>query len=166
MPGWGLIVERNSGWGERAQWQAEVVGHVDGTREQALEEPRVRATEHARSQSSVRLCRHGDAFPVTRSSGWSDRHSRWSVAELVRDSEAEREAAARRQEEKARGAGRPLPLPKPPGPAPPPRIRTSRGTPTYPTGLPGSAGTTFPRAGNAASYGRVATLRTCSSPPP
>ncbi|MFJ3922700.1 hypothetical protein [Streptomyces sp. NPDC090022] len=90
MARWGLIVEQNVGY-ERRMWQARVVGHVDGTREEALAELRRRAEcfdpERPGRVVRRRLYRDRDGFLLVLESKWSAVfHFRFMVAEELYDS--------------------------------------------------------------------------------
>ncbi|MFE2987536.1 hypothetical protein [Streptomyces sp. NPDC059262] len=107
MATWGLIVEMTVGTGERKHMEASVLAHVEGSREEALAELGEwigRYTpEHPRSAKRSRIFRTADGFLLVVDGAWQTFSSRFTVAELVKDSAA------------------PQPQPSPvPSPVPPP----------------------------------------------
>ncbi|MFD7205131.1 hypothetical protein [Streptomyces sp. NPDC059893] len=106
MATWGLIVEMTVGTGERKHMEASVLAHVEGSREEALAELGEcigRYTpEHPRSPKRTRIFRTADGFLLVIDGAWQTFSSRFTVAELVKDSAA------------------PQPVPPPEDPAPPP----------------------------------------------
>ncbi len=93
MPRWGLVVEQNLGFGgQRRMWTADVLGHVDGTREEALEALRVRAETYAPthpfSPRRRRIYREQDGFLLVLDGSWQSFHCRFTVAEQLLDSAA------------------------------------------------------------------------------
>ncbi|WP_328723398.1 hypothetical protein OHT52_30450 [Streptomyces sp. NBC_00247] len=91
MTVWGLIVEQNLGLGGRHRvWSPEVLGQLEGTRDEALAALRVRAEAfrpmHPGSPRRRVLYRHGDGFLLVLTGAWQDFHCRFSVAELLSDS--------------------------------------------------------------------------------
>ncbi|WP_406109006.1 hypothetical protein OG698_40085 [Streptomyces sp. NBC_01003] len=92
MATWGLIVEMTVGTGERKHMEASVLGHVEGSREQALAELAEcigRYTpEHPRSPKRSRIFRTADGFLLVIDGAWQSFSSRFTVAELVKDSAA------------------------------------------------------------------------------
>ncbi|MFF1357614.1 hypothetical protein [Streptomyces sp. NPDC058297] len=92
MATWGLIVEMTVGTGERKHMEASVLGHVEGSREQALAELAERigcyTPEHPRSPKRSRLFRIADGYLLVIDGAWQSFSSRFTVAELVKDSAA------------------------------------------------------------------------------
>jgi hypothetical protein len=92
MATWGLIVEMTVGTGERKHMEASVLAHVEGSREEALAELGEwigRYTpEHPRSPKRSRIFRTADGFLLVVDGAWQTFSSRFTVAELVRDSAA------------------------------------------------------------------------------
>ncbi|WP_326777212.1 hypothetical protein [Streptomyces sp. NBC_01445] len=92
MATWGLIVEMTVGTGERKHMEASVLGHVEGSREQALAELAERigryTPEHPRSPKRSRIFRTADGFLLVIDGAWQSFSSRFTVAELVKDSAA------------------------------------------------------------------------------
>ncbi|MFE0131004.1 hypothetical protein ACFWY6_05385 [Streptomyces sp. NPDC059037] len=92
MATWGLVVETTAGMGERKHPAGFVIGHVEGTREDALTELERRARgyqpEHPRSPRRRRLYRLGDGFLLVIDGSWQSFSTRLTVAELVQDSAA------------------------------------------------------------------------------
>ncbi|MFD8777727.1 hypothetical protein OHU25_10595 [Streptomyces sp. NBC_00117] len=92
MATWGLIVEMTVGTGERKHMEASVLTHVEGSREEALAELGEwigRYTpEHPRSPKRSRIFRTADGFLLVIDGAWQTFSSRFTVAELVKDSAA------------------------------------------------------------------------------
>ncbi|MFI8792824.1 hypothetical protein [Streptomyces sp. NPDC055105] len=92
MATWGLIVEMTVGTGERKHMEASVLTHVEGSREEALAELGEwigRYTpEHPRSPKRSRIFRTADGFLLVVDGAWQTFSSRFTVAELVKDSAA------------------------------------------------------------------------------
>ncbi|MEV6701554.1 hypothetical protein AB0M68_31065 [Streptomyces sp. NPDC051453] len=92
MATWGLIVEMTVGTGERKHMEASVLAHVEGSREEALAELGEwigRYTpEHPRSPKRSRIFRTADGFLLVIDGAWQTFSSRFTVAELVKDSAA------------------------------------------------------------------------------
>ncbi|MET7662507.1 hypothetical protein ABZT45_48675 [Streptomyces sp. NPDC005356] len=92
MATWGLIVEMTVGTGERKHMEASVLAHVEGSREEALAELGEwigRYTpEHPRSPKRSRIFRTADGFLLVVDGAWQSFSSRFTVAELVKDSAA------------------------------------------------------------------------------
>ncbi len=93
MPRWGLVVEQNLGYGRQQRvWAAEVLAHVDGTREEALAALRRRAQWfeplHPANPKRRALYRSGDGFLLVLDGMLQDFHCRFTVAELLFDSGA------------------------------------------------------------------------------
>ncbi|WP_327284549.1 MULTISPECIES: hypothetical protein [unclassified Streptomyces] len=91
MTRWGLLVEQNLGSGSTHRvWTAGVLGHVEGTREEALEELRRQAETfepmHPRQVRRRVVYRTGDGFLVVLEGSWQDFHCRFSLAEQLSDS--------------------------------------------------------------------------------
>ncbi|MGH4033916.1 hypothetical protein ACQB60_33855 [Actinomycetota bacterium Odt1-20B] len=97
MAKWGLVVETTTGSGERKYPTGFVIGHVEGTREDALAELERHALvyqpEHPRSPKRRRLYRHGDGFLLLIDGVLQDFSTRLTVAELIQDSADPRIAA-------------------------------------------------------------------------
>ncbi|WP_329436440.1 MULTISPECIES: hypothetical protein [unclassified Streptomyces] len=110
MATWGLIVEMTVGTGERKHMEASVLAHVEGSREEALAELGEwigRYTpEHPRSPKRTRIFRTADGFLLVIDGAWQTFSSRFTVAELVKDS----------------AAPQPSPVPPPEEAAPPPAV--------------------------------------------
>ncbi|WP_328560081.1 hypothetical protein [Streptomyces coelicoflavus] len=91
-PTWGLVVETTVGTGERKHTEAQVVAHVAGSREEALAELERRARSyspaHPLSARRRRLLRVGDGFLLVVDGAWQSFVTRFTVAELLEDSEA------------------------------------------------------------------------------
>ncbi|NJP51437.1 hypothetical protein HCJ93_15515 [Streptomyces sp. SBST2-5] len=89
---WGLVVETTVGAAERKRTEAQVVGLVEGTREEALAELERRAREHVPAHpfnpKRRRLLRSHDGFLLIVDGAWSSFLTRFSVAELLQDSAA------------------------------------------------------------------------------
>ncbi|WP_329389476.1 hypothetical protein OG625_36295 [Streptomyces sp. NBC_01351] len=143
MATWGLIVEATVGLGERKHTEAYVLAQVEGTREAALAELEIRARayspEHPRSPKRRRLLRSGDGFLLVIDGAWQSYATRFSVAELLEDTdrpEPSRQDTA--EPPPARDtAPAPRPAPLPPAPAPPPAVqgRDEDGVPLRPSWL-------------------------------
>ncbi|MGW3205670.1 hypothetical protein [Streptomyces sp. NPDC001135] len=92
MTTWALVVETTLGAGERKHMEAHVVAHVSGTRAEALAELERRARshspEHPRSPRRRRLLRDGDGYLVVVDGAWQSFATRFTVAELLEDSDA------------------------------------------------------------------------------
>lgn len=91
MTTWGLIMETTVGLGERKHTEAYVMAHVEGGRELALAELERRARaytpEHPRSPKRRRLFREGDGFLLVIDGVWQSHATRFSVAELLDDTD-------------------------------------------------------------------------------
>lgn len=100
MATWGLIVEMTVGTGERKHMEASVLTHVEGSREEALAELGEwigRYTpEHPRSPKRSRIFRTADGFLLVVDGAWQTFSSRFTVAELVKDSAAPAPSRSRR----------------------------------------------------------------------
>ncbi|MFD4348943.1 hypothetical protein ACFWQ6_29390 [Streptomyces coelicoflavus] len=94
VPAWGLVVETTVGTGERKHTEAQVVGHVTGSRQEALAELERRARSysptHPLSPRRRRLLRVGDGFLLVVDGAWQSFVTRFTVAELLEDSAAPR----------------------------------------------------------------------------
>ncbi|NGO77975.1 hypothetical protein G6045_20250 [Streptomyces sp. YC504] len=101
---WGLIVEETDGMGERKAYAANVLDHVEGTREEALVELEKRARgyvpQHPMNPSATRLYRTDEGFLLVSEGSMRNYGCRFSVGELLYDSvQAEKAAAAQRAAE-------------------------------------------------------------------
>lgn len=94
VPAWGLVVETTVGTGERKHTEAQVVGHLTGSRQEALAELERRARSysptHPLSPRRRRLLRVGDGFLLVVDGAWQSFVTRFTVAELLEDSAAPR----------------------------------------------------------------------------
>lgn len=92
MTTWGLVIETTMGAGERKHTEAHVVAHITGPREEALAELERRARsyspEHPRSPQRRRLLRQTDGFLLVVDGAWQSFVTRFTVAELLQDSDA------------------------------------------------------------------------------
>lgn len=92
MPTWGLIVETTVGIGQRKRTETYVLAHMTGDREEAMAELERRAKvaqpEHPRTRRRRRLFRHGDGFLLVLDGSWESYSSRFTLAELLEDSDA------------------------------------------------------------------------------
>ncbi|MFJ8750072.1 hypothetical protein ACIREO_12185 [Streptomyces sp. NPDC102441] len=129
MPRWGLVVEQNLGFGRQGRmWSVEVMGHVEGTREEALAALRVRAERfdpvHPTTRKRRTLYREADGFLLVVEGVWQPFHCRFTVAEQLYDSAAPEPAeqlGSPARERGEPGAGDPAPpRAKPPEPEPEP----------------------------------------------
>ncbi|MFI1971332.1 hypothetical protein BLA24_30325 [Streptomyces cinnamoneus] len=86
----GLVVEPDVRSGESRRWLADVVGQLEGTREDALREleARARAFPPPRWAQRTRLLRTAEGFLLVVNGSWADGHHRFSVAEVLHDSAA------------------------------------------------------------------------------
>ncbi|MEU7061757.1 hypothetical protein [Streptomyces sp. NPDC046197] len=91
MTTWGLVIETTVGVGERKHTEAHVAAHVTGPREEALAELERRARshlpEHPRSPKRRRLLRQDDGFLLVIDGAWQSFVTRFTVAELLEDSD-------------------------------------------------------------------------------
>jgi hypothetical protein len=89
---WGLVVETTVGTGERKHTEAQVVGQVAGSRQEALAELERRARSysptHPLSPRRRRLLRVADGFLLVVDGAWQSFVTRFTVAELLEDSAA------------------------------------------------------------------------------
>jgi hypothetical protein len=89
---WGLIVETTTGGGSARHWAADVLGEVRGTREEALRELEAHAQryrpQHPFSPQRSRVFRDGDGFLMVVEGRTETFHTRFSVGELIHDSDA------------------------------------------------------------------------------
>lgn len=93
MPRWGLVVEQNLGYGRQGRmWSVGVIGHVEGSREEALAALRVRAERfepvHPSNPKGRALYREADGFLLVVEGVWQPWHCRFTVAEQLYDSAA------------------------------------------------------------------------------
>ncbi|MFD6471608.1 hypothetical protein [Streptomyces goshikiensis] len=122
MARWGLLVEQNLGYGRTGRmWSAGVLGHVDGTREEAFAELRRRAEvfepAHPANVKRRVLYQQGEGFLLVLDGMWDVFHCRFTVAEQLYDSAAPAPAPAPAPEP----APEPVPAPAPePAPEPEP----------------------------------------------
>ncbi|MFE9724984.1 hypothetical protein ACFYQ5_15660 [Streptomyces sp. NPDC005794] len=129
MPRWGLVVEENRGYGRHSRtWSVEVVGQVEGTREEALAALRLRAERfepfHPAEPRRRELYREADGFLLVVHGLRQPFHCRFSVAEQLYDSAAP-EPGARQPD--APAPAREEPAPNVPAPLPPKtRLRRAR----------------------------------------
>lgn len=91
-PTWVLVVETTQGIGQRKHGVARVLAHVAGSREEALAELERQARgyvpEHPSSPRRRRLLRTGDGFLLVVEGAWQTFASRFTVGELLADSDA------------------------------------------------------------------------------
>ncbi|MGY0021370.1 hypothetical protein [Streptomyces sp. cg35] len=91
MTTWGMVVETTVGTGERKHLEGRVIGHMEGAREDALSELERRASAyqptHPLSPKRRRLYRHGDGFLLVVDGAWQSFTTRFTLAELLYDSE-------------------------------------------------------------------------------
>ncbi len=89
---WALVVETTQGIGQRKHTVARVLGHVEGSLEEALAELERQARgyvpEHPGSPRRRRLLRTADGFLLVVEGSWQTFASRFTVGELLADSEA------------------------------------------------------------------------------
>ncbi|MFF7357125.1 hypothetical protein ACFZA1_31470 [Streptomyces filipinensis] len=92
MTTWALVVETTVGASERKHIEAHVVAHISGSRTEALAELERRARshspEHPRSPRRRRLLREADGFLLVVDGAWQSFATRFTVAELLEDSDA------------------------------------------------------------------------------
>ncbi|MEV0693246.1 hypothetical protein [Streptomyces sp. NPDC050388] len=92
MTTWGLVIETTMGVGERKHTEAYVLAHVTGEREEALAELERRARNHSpahpRNPKRRRLLRQDDGFLLVVDGAWQSFVTRFTVAELLEDSDA------------------------------------------------------------------------------
>ncbi|MFD9413190.1 hypothetical protein ACFWC9_00460 [Streptomyces goshikiensis] len=93
MARWGLLVEQNLGYGRTGRtWSAGVLGHVDGTWDEAFAELRRRAEvfepAHPANVKRRVLYRHGEGFLLVLDGIWEVFHCRFTLAEQLYDSAA------------------------------------------------------------------------------
>ncbi|AEN08214.1 MULTISPECIES: hypothetical protein [unclassified Streptomyces] len=123
MARWGLIVEQNMGYGKGQIWSVEVLGHVDGTRQEALDVLRARAERfephHPANPERRELYQEAEGFLLVVKGFWRTFHCRFRVAEQLYDSHPPEPPAA----------ASPEPPPEPPQPARKPRRRTTERKP-------------------------------------
>ncbi|MEV0302562.1 hypothetical protein [Streptomyces prasinus] len=89
---WALVVETTQGVGQRKHTVARVLGHVEGARAEALAELERQARgyvpEHPGSPRRRRLLRTADGFLLVVEGSWQTFASRFTVGELLADSDA------------------------------------------------------------------------------
>lgn len=94
METWGLVLETTVGAGERKHIEAFVMAQVEGDKEAALAELERRARAycpaHPRSPKRRRLLRHGDGFLLVVDGAWQSYVTRFTLAELIEDSDRPR----------------------------------------------------------------------------
>ncbi|AXK33159.1 hypothetical protein DVA86_11375 [Streptomyces armeniacus] len=88
---WGLIVEENHGYGRANKlWAPHVIGHLEGTHEQAMRALRKQARDfspvHPTSPRRRRLYEQADGILLVVDGVTDTYHCRFSVAELIHDS--------------------------------------------------------------------------------
>ncbi|WP_139140931.1 hypothetical protein [Streptomyces oceani] len=88
---WGLLVEETGGFGrQRWVWAPRVIGHLRGTREQAMKALREEAAryrpEHPTSPKRRMLYADTDGFFLVVEGTTRSFHCRFTVAELLEDS--------------------------------------------------------------------------------
>ncbi|MEV6670617.1 hypothetical protein [Streptomyces sp. NPDC051162] len=92
MTTWGLIVETTVGTGDRKHTSGSVMAHFEGSRDDALRELEARARhftpQHPMSARRSRLFRTTDGFDLVVDGVWDTFLTRFTVAELLRDSDA------------------------------------------------------------------------------
>ncbi|MEU1482890.1 hypothetical protein [Streptomyces sp. NPDC005752] len=129
MPRWGLVVEQNLGYGRHGRvWSVDVMDHVEGTREEALEALRIRAERfdptHPANPERRALYRQTDGFLLVVEGFWRPWHCRFTVAEQVYDSDAPEPVAEQPPAPEPGPAPEPdrppEPSPRTPEPGPPP----------------------------------------------
>ncbi|MCM9083059.1 hypothetical protein L1606_34105 [Streptomyces spororaveus] len=112
MTTWGLVLETTVGLGERKHTEAYVMAHVEGPRETALAELEERARayspEHPRSPKRRRLFRSDNGFLLVIDGAWQSHATRFSVAELMDDTDRPAPAEA-----VGDGSAAPKPEPEP-----------------------------------------------------
>lgn len=150
MPRWGLVVEQNLGYGRQGRmWSVGVIGHVEGSREEALAALRVRAERfepvHPSNPKSRALYREADGFLLVVEGVWQPWHCRFTVAEQLYDSAAPSRSGRHPLRSRSRRSPR-TPLPARTNPDQIPALHPP-GTPGYPRCRPGWAGTASPDAG-------------------
>ncbi|MFF4433192.1 hypothetical protein ACFYZ4_29040 [Streptomyces sp. NPDC001513] len=90
MARWALLAEQHIGTGEGRDWSIKVLGHVEGTREEAVAALREHAEKY-KPQHPLRpkrraLYRDGDSFLLVQDGSWQVFHCRFMVAEQLYDS--------------------------------------------------------------------------------
>ncbi|MEU0134599.1 hypothetical protein ABZ172_11260 [Streptomyces sp. NPDC006296] len=140
MPRWGMVVEQNLGYGRQGRmWSVGVLGHVEGTREEALAALRVRAERfepvHPANPKRRTLYREADGFLLVLEGVWQPWHCRFSVAEQVYDSAAPEPAAAEPEVPAQRTEMADAPQRAEPAPEPGPPPAWDAGVPEVPSWL-------------------------------
>ncbi|MFJ9344391.1 hypothetical protein ACIRP0_34705 [Streptomyces sp. NPDC101733] len=123
---WGLILEQNIGAGRgNRMWSVGVMGHVDGTREEALAALRERAESfepvHPYTVRRRRLYEEEGGFLVVLEGSWQEFHIRFTVARQLADSNPPPAPPQRPAEPAGPVPPRSPKAPGPPVPPPPPR---------------------------------------------
>ncbi|MDX3095134.1 hypothetical protein PV703_03025 [Streptomyces sp. ME01-24h] len=97
MARWGLFAEETVGSGDARRWEFELLGHADGTREEALRKLEEAALAYRPSKPfSVRrsrLYRSGEGFVQVNEGVTTTYLCRFTLAELIRDSKDPKVAA-------------------------------------------------------------------------
>ncbi|MBT2383900.1 hypothetical protein [Streptomyces sp. ISL-11] len=121
MTTWGLLIETTVGSGEYKRPAGSVITHVDGSRDDALRELETRARsyepQHPMNPQRRRLFRTTDGYDLIVDGQWTSFLTRFTVAELLADSDPPA----------------PAPEPEPADAAPKP---TEGEIPRYPDGVP------------------------------
>lgn len=98
MARWGLFAEETVGSGDARRWEFELLGHADGTREDALRRLEEAALAYRPSKPfrvrRSRLYRSGEGFVQVNEGVTTTYLCRFTVAELIRDSKDPKSAAA------------------------------------------------------------------------
>ncbi|MEH0394522.1 hypothetical protein ACFY6Q_21535 [[Kitasatospora] papulosa] len=141
MPRWGLVVEQNLGYGRQGRmWSVGVIGHVEGSREEALAALRVRAERfepvHPSNPKGRALYREADGFLLVVEGVWQPWHCRFTVAEQLYDSAAPEpvRAPSTAESEPAEPTDA-TPRAHEPGPGPGPQPAWDAGVPEVPSWL-------------------------------
>ncbi|MDX3183341.1 hypothetical protein ACFWI0_09260 [[Kitasatospora] papulosa] len=141
MPRWGLVVEQNLGYGRQGRmWSVGVIGHVEGSREEALAALRVRAERfepvHPSNPKNRALYREADGFLLVVEGVWQPWHCRFTVAEQLYDSAAPEpvRAPSTAESEPAEPTDA-TPRAHEPGPGPGPQPAWDAGVPEVPSWL-------------------------------
>ncbi|MFC9547992.1 hypothetical protein ACFTXK_25675 [Streptomyces sp. NPDC056956] len=121
---WGLVVETTVGTGQRKHTEAQVVAHVTGSRAEALEELERRARTyrpwHPTSPKRRRLLRVDDGFLLVVDGAYQSFGTRFTVAELLADSDAPAAPDPGPEEVREPAPAAPAPDPAPAAPQDPP----------------------------------------------
>ncbi|MEV5506873.1 hypothetical protein [Streptomyces orinoci] len=142
MTTWGLIVEETLGGSNDKYQETTVLAQVDGTREEALAQLERRARRyvprHPWNARRRRLFRHSDGFLLVVEGSLHDFGTRFTVAELLEDSEAPPSPAPDAtpvSDTTPSPAAAPAPAEEP-ADAPPPRPAPPAGTARDADGIP------------------------------